>query len=48
MAKQMSDIKNDKKFTEKVAHKALSEILGKAGKPKSLKLKVKFGGKDAK
>lgn len=48
MTKKLSDVKNDKEFTKSVAHKALSDILGKAGKPKSIKLKIKFGGKESK
>jgi len=40
--KKLSDTKCDKGLVKDVAHKALSEILGKAGKPKSLKIKVKF------
>lgn len=42
----MNSLKADKSFAKSVAHKALSDILGKAGKPSSIKLKIKFGGKE--
>jgi len=34
--------KTDKDFTMKLAQKTLSEVLGKANNPSSLKIKVKF------
>jgi len=36
---------SDKKIVDKIATKLISEVIGKAKNPKSLKIKVKFGDK---